>query len=97
MPSALPALCPTMSATLCPAPYALLCRPPCALHVPDHVGNDPDRIGEEKRNNAELRAVLQARMMCTYRYVFKVGIEVFKYAEYDGNIRFAAPFLCAKI
>lgn len=39
-----------MSATLCPAPYALLCRPPCALHVPDHVGNDPDRIGEEKRN-----------------------------------------------
>lgn len=56
-----------------------------------------ERYGSMVWLDAELRAVLQARMMCTYRYVFKVGIEVFKYAEYDGNIRFAAPFLCAKI
>lgn len=56
-----------------------------------------ERYGSMVWLDAELRAVLQARMMCTYRYVFKVEIGVFEYAEYDGNIRFAAPFLCAKI
>ena len=56
-----------------------------------------ERYGGMVSLDAELRAVLQARMMCTYRYVFKVEIRVLKYAEYDGNNCFAAPFLCAKI
>ena len=56
-----------------------------------------DRYGSMVWLDAEPIAVLQAKMVCTYRHVFRVEIGVFEYAEYDGNIRFVAPSKNIKI
>ena len=56
-----------------------------------------ERYGSMVGLDAKMRAVLQAKMMCTYRHVFKVEMGVFEYAEYDGNIRFVAPSKNIKI